>query len=200
MTIQHKPILVLGIVAVIAVTTALLIRLGQGAATPEAVGAQGEIVEQLRRIEQRLDRLESNAFVSEHASRGTPMTARQDALPREAERARKIDTARRQRAGLDATFASAPRGGARQASAAKELDAKLSNPALSVEAEAPLRRDIQCRGDLCRMEFVFDHVSKADDWGMFYPALTGRQLARIDQYSDRNPDGTTTLVMYGHLR
>lgn len=122
----------------------------------------------------------------------------------QADRARENQAALQQyqarRRELDARFATTPGRGAADREVSSSLTRQMGNEALMGATDPPLRDDIVCRGELCRMEFVFADPMAAENWANFYPVTVAEHLATVDSFSEAGPDGTTTLLLYGTVR
>ena len=101
---------------------------------------------------------------------------------------------------LDAEFATLSGRGAADSKVSLNLSQQMGNEALMGATDPPLRDDIGCRGQLCRMEFVFADPVAAENWSNFYPVTVAERLEKVDMFSEAGSDGSTTLLMYGVVR
>ncbi len=84
------------------------------------------------------------------------------------------------------------------AAAKTDLLAKAAGDHVLANAPAmPDKWDVDCRSSMCQMTFDFSDASAATDWTDAYMADMGNSLASVWTSEVRNPDGTTTVVMYG---
>jgi hypothetical protein len=152
----------------------------------------------LAAVEQQLASLQASAGSS------APSTPPQSPTEMEAARLRDnraaIQRGRAERQQLDARFAKSPSRGAADGRLASNLSQQMGEEALMGVTDPPVRDDIACRGELCRMEFVFADPASAENWANFYPVAVAGQLDRVDSFSEPGPDGTTTLLLYGTVR
>ena len=63
-----------------------------------------------------------------------------------------------------ARFAKTPSRGAADGRLASNLSQQMGEEALMGVTDPPVRDDIACRGELCRMEFVFADPASAENW------------------------------------
>lgn len=69
---------------------------------------------------------------------------------------------------------------------------------LAIEAAPPTSQRIDCRSTTCRMEFSFANDADATDWTLAYLTGIGNNLSRVRTFTDRQPDGSTSVTMYGY--
>jgi hypothetical protein len=62
---------------------------------------------------------------------------------------------------------------------------------------APSELKVDCKSSMCRVQGVFDNPGNAQDWGMFYLSAAGGELASSRIISQRRPDGSVQLSIYG---
>jgi hypothetical protein len=79
-----------------------------------------------------------------------------------------------------------------------DLLAKAAGDHVLANAPAmPDKWNVECRSRMCQMSFDFSDPGAATDWTDAYMADMGNSLASVWTSEVRNPDGTTTVVMYG---
>lgn len=84
----------------------------------------------------------------------------------------------------------------------KQLDLrKISSlPEITSAVAAPSSMSVDCRSSMCRIESSFDSGGNAQDWTMLYMASVGSTLPNAVVSRVQNPDGTTSVRIYGRGR
>lgn len=101
-------------------------------------------------------------------------------------------------ANYDAAFRSEPldakwaRGAEQKLASVGQTDAILS-----IEADSPTSRSIECRTRMCRLQFTFANAADAEDWSLAFATGTGNNLKRLQYAVDQLPDGSARVTMFG---
>lgn len=73
-------------------------------------------------------------------------------------------------------------------------------PQIASNIAEPLRVNVDCRSSMCRIESSFKRSGDAEDWTMLYMASVGSSLPNAVVSRVQNPDGTTSVQIYGKAR
>lgn len=82
----------------------------------------------------------------------------------------------------------------------RELDAITEQPAFETIGVTPSRLDVQCRSSMCRIEGDFASAGQADDWVLVYMSSVGSTMPHSIVSRVANPDGSTSVRIYGRGR
>ena len=65
---------------------------------------------------------------------------------------------------------------------------------------APRSLDIDCKSSMCRVGGSFASNGDAEDWVLIYMSSVGSTLPNAVVSRSANPDGTTSVQIYGRAR
>jgi murein L,D-transpeptidase YcbB/YkuD len=68
------------------------------------------------------------------------------------------------------------------------------------EGATPTSLDIDCRSTTCKIDATHPDQTQSDDWAMMYMASVGSNVQRAFTRVVRNPDGTSSVVIYAVAR
>ena len=193
---NRLPLLVLGGV-VVAIAAATLVIRSRADAPPEpstpVVGAEAE---------SPADPLAPGAVPAAGRRPATDPERRVEAVAarREDLRARHAARTEEMREQAEKTFASERADPQWSAGKQRELDAITDQPAFAAIGVEPKRLDIECRSSMCRIEGDFASPGQADDWVLVYMSSVGSTLPNSVVTRVPNPDGSSSVRIYGRAR
>lgn len=81
-----------------------------------------------------------------------------------------------------------------------ELSALTAQPAFETAGVAPRSLDVDCKSSMCRIAGSFASNGDAEDWVLIYMSSVGSNLPNAIVSRTANPDGTTSVQIYGRGR
>ncbi|MGH8033374.1 MAG: hypothetical protein ACREO8_13700 [Luteimonas sp.] len=81
-----------------------------------------------------------------------------------------------------------------------ELQKISSLPEIVSNMAAPIKLDVDCKSSMCRIDGSFASSGDAEDWTTLYMSSVGNRLPSAVVSRVRNPDGTTSVQIYGRGR
>lgn len=84
----------------------------------------------------------------------------------------------------------------------KQVDLKkiAELPQITSAVPAPKQMAVDCRSSMCRIEGTFDASGSAQDWTLLYLSSVGDALPSAVVSRVQNPDGTSSVRIYGRAR
>lgn len=81
-----------------------------------------------------------------------------------------------------------------------ELSTLTAQPAFETAGVAPRSLDVDCKSSMCRIAGSFASNGDAEDWVLIYMSSVGSNLPNAIVSRTANPDGTTSVEIYGRGR
>lgn len=116
--------------------------------------------------------------------------SRQDQIKRSAEQREKaIDAFQREK--VDPAWASKKEG---------ELNKIAAQPVFETAGAVPKEMRVDCKSSMCRLDGSFATNGQAEDWVLLYMSSVGSAMPNSLVTRKANPDGTTSVEIYGRAR
>lgn len=81
-----------------------------------------------------------------------------------------------------------------------ELEGVATSAALAEAKIVPKAFEVDCKTTVCRLNGTFSTLGEAEDWTLYYMSSVGNALPNTVVSKTQNPDGTTSVEIYGHAR
>ena len=81
-----------------------------------------------------------------------------------------------------------------------ELSGVATSAALAEVKIVPKSFDVDCKTTVCRLNGTFSTLGEAEDWTLYYMSSVGNALPNTVVSKTQNPDGTTSVEIYGRGR
>jgi hypothetical protein len=81
-----------------------------------------------------------------------------------------------------------------------ELNSIAAQPAFETAGAVPKDMRIDCKSSMCRLDGSFTTNGQAEDWVLLYMSSVGSALPNAVVTRTPNPDGTTSVEIYGRAR
>ena len=81
-----------------------------------------------------------------------------------------------------------------------ELSGVATSAALAQAKIVPKAFDVDCKTTVCRLHGTFSTLGEAEDWTLYYMSSVGNALPNTVVSKTQNPDGTTSVEIYGRAR
>lgn len=81
-----------------------------------------------------------------------------------------------------------------------ELNRIAAQPAFETAGVVPKDMRVDCRSSMCRLDGSFANNGQAEDWILIYMSSVGSALPNALVSRVHNPDGTTSVEIYGYAR
>ena len=81
-----------------------------------------------------------------------------------------------------------------------ELEGVATSAALAQAKIVPRAFEVDCKTTVCRLNGTFSTLGEAEDWTLYYMSSVGNALPNTVVSKTQNPDGTTSVEIYGHAR
>lgn len=197
MAMKNKTPLIVAAVVIAAVAIGTIVARRPGDAAPDQQVAQGKDASRPPVT------LTSPARTSRTGARGVAdqrerlqqtvarrQEARQEMIRKSAEQRKKAAEAF-QREQVDPAWAPQKEG---------ELNRIASQPAFETAGAVPKDMRVDCKSSMCRLDSSFTNNGQAEDWILLYMSSVGSALPNAVVSRVNNPDGTTSVEIYGRAR
>jgi hypothetical protein len=81
-----------------------------------------------------------------------------------------------------------------------ELNSIAAQPAFETAGAVPKDMRVDCKSSMCRLDGSFATNGQAEDWVLLYMSSVGSALPNAVVTRTPNPDGTTSVEIYGRAR
>lgn len=81
-----------------------------------------------------------------------------------------------------------------------ELNSIAAQPAFETAGAVPTDMRVDCKSSMCRLDGSFTTNGQAEDWVLLYMSSVGGALPNAVVTRTPNPDGTTSVEIYGRAR
>lgn len=81
-----------------------------------------------------------------------------------------------------------------------ELNSIAAQPAFETAGAVPKDMRVDCKSSMCRLNGSFTTNGQAEDWVLLYMSSVGSALPNAVVARTPNPDGTTSVEIYGRAR
>jgi hypothetical protein len=81
-----------------------------------------------------------------------------------------------------------------------ELNSIAAQPAFETAGAVPKDMRVDCKSSMCRLDGSFTSNGQAEDWVLLYMSSVGSTLPNAVVTRTPNPDGTTSVEIYGRAR
>jgi hypothetical protein len=81
-----------------------------------------------------------------------------------------------------------------------ELNSIAAQPAFETAGAVPKDMRVDCKSSMCRLDGSFTTNGQAEDWLLLYMSSVGSALPNAVVTRKPNPDGTTSVQIYGRAR
>jgi hypothetical protein len=81
-----------------------------------------------------------------------------------------------------------------------ELNGIAAQPAFETAGAVPKDMRVDCKSSMCRLDGSFTTNGQAEDWVLLYMSSVGSALPNAIVTRTPNPDGTTSVEIYGRAR
>lgn len=141
-------------------------------ARPSAGMSAAEVTETLKRNTERRNRLRDEQVTRTAAARQTAIS----------------------------TYRSEPVDPAWAPQQERKLDEIATSPAIAQTKIAPRELSVDCKSTTCLINGKFANSGEAEDWLLMYMSSVGSTLPTSIVTRTQNPDGTTSIEIYGRAR